>query len=133
MRYTAIALLAIGLLTGNALTAPVPQPGGAVGTDNTISSHVKRQNSGVRQQGNTTKGQSIHGDNGGRNGGIDKRQNSGVTHQGNTSGGQSIHSGNGGGNGGPGKRQIGGVTHQGDTEKGQSIHTGNDGSIGGPG
>ncbi|KAK1978167.1 hypothetical protein LZ30DRAFT_752356 [Colletotrichum cereale] len=30
MRYTTITLLAIGLLTGNALTAPAPQAGGAV-------------------------------------------------------------------------------------------------------
>ncbi|KAK2036477.1 hypothetical protein LZ31DRAFT_601237 [Colletotrichum somersetense] len=69
MRYTAIALLAIGLLTGNALTAPAPQPGGAVGTDNTISNQIKRQNSGVTHQGDTSGGQSIHHGNGGGNGG----------------------------------------------------------------
>ncbi|KAK1964564.1 hypothetical protein LY78DRAFT_659190 [Colletotrichum sublineola] len=70
MRHTAIALLAIGLLTGNALTAPAPQAGGALGTNNPITNHFKRQNSGTGSQGDTSSHQSIHNSNSGGNSGI---------------------------------------------------------------
>ncbi|KAK1998188.1 hypothetical protein LX36DRAFT_43397 [Colletotrichum falcatum] len=62
MRYTTVALLALGLLTGNALTAPTPQPGGGVnafggGGQNGGGKQDKQNAQGNQDQNNNNNNQ----------------------------------------------------------------------------
>ncbi|KAK1993943.1 hypothetical protein LX36DRAFT_752020 [Colletotrichum falcatum] len=105
MRYTAVALFALSLFTGNALTAPTPQAGGAVSTSNSLWDHFKRQISGASFTSSQPTSSDCKRDNFARqiSGAFFhtstpackrddvKRQIAGYTNQGNTSGGQSIH------------------------------------------